>query len=123
MTTILTYDAITLDSSEIKSISIERNVQVNTQDTMVLYELSQAGTLKCNRINIEAEIRQNASAKFSQWYNKIAEKPTASLSAIFRTWGNYLLEKVAVNITDLAPDGDILIMSLSLSFVEYINFE
>lgn len=123
MTTVLTYDGLTIDSSELKSIDLDKSVQVNTKDTMVLYELSQVGTLKCTRISIEAEIRQNASTKFSQWYNKVKDKPTATLSVLFRTWGNYLLEKVNIKVVDLAPDGDILIMSLSLSFIEYVNFE
>jgi hypothetical protein len=122
MAAILSYKNLILDSSEIINISLEKSIGVVSTDTMALYEVTQYGVLKANRFNISANIRNNADTKFIAWNDLMNLKPTEKLTVWGRDWGDFLIEKMSIDVTDLAPDGFILQISLKLDFIQAINF-
>jgi hypothetical protein len=122
MANVAQYKNLYLESGEITSISVNKSFQIVSTDTMSLYEITQAGTIKATKIKISAEIRNNADTRFDAWNNLIFSKPSETLILLNRNWGNFFLESLDVNVSDLSPDGGILLMKMDLSFTQVVDF-
>jgi hypothetical protein len=122
MSYVFQYKNLYLESGEIISINVSKGFQIITTDTMSLYEITQAGTTKATRIKVSAEIRNNADNKFDSWTNLIGIKPSETLTILGRNWGNFFLETLETDISDLAPDNGILLMKMDLTFVQVVDF-
>jgi hypothetical protein len=119
---VIQYKNLSLESSEITNISINKQFQIVSNDSISLYELTQAGTTKANKIRVSAEVRNNADSRFTEWSNLIDTKPTETLIILNRNWGDYFLDSIDFDISDLSPDASILLMKMNLSFTETIDF-
>lgn len=122
MAVVFTYGDLTLDGSEVTTIKMSKVFQITTLNTIQSYEISQAGILNCNRFDVDCIFRNNAGIKLVNWYTKIASKPSENLIVWSRTWGNYYLEKVSISSADMAEDKDLLMVDMSLSFIETTTF-
>jgi hypothetical protein len=119
---VLAYKNIILTSDEILSVNLEKSIQINATDTILLYEVTQIGILKANRFSVSAEIRNDTHNKFLDWHDILNTKPTENLNVFSVDWGNYFLEKTNFSVNSLSPDGTILQMKMDLSFIEFVNF-
>jgi hypothetical protein len=122
MSVLLSYSTLSLNSDEINSMRVTRGMKLNSQDTMQSVEITQSGVLKATRMEIETTIRKSAGTKFTSWYDLFGGKPLDTLIILGRNWGNYHFENLEFQIDDFAPDGDVLIMKMNMSFVQNINF-
>lgn len=122
MTTSASYSGLNIDSSELISIKINRSLQVNSQETLALYELTQAGVLKALRFSISANIRNDADNKLVNWLNKFASKPLDNLIILGKNWGDYHFENIDIDVEDFENTNTIIAFKMNLNFTQYINF-
>lgn len=122
MTTLLTYDTVTLLSSEIISFSYNREFTISKASTVGDKEITQPSNLTPTTFKIETYIRDNAATKFSAWIQKLSEKPLYDLQFLTRNWGKYYLSSLEISSDELGDDGDILRFSMSLTFINNQNF-
>lgn len=115
-------NVLNLDSSEITNLRISRAMQVNTQDTLSLYEITQAGVLRAQRISIDVALRKNAYIRFDDWLNKFNQKPLEKLIILNRDWGDYHFENINFTIDSLDGDGQLLETKMTIDFIQNINF-
>ena len=122
MTTLLTYDTVTLDTSEIINFSYNREFKISNSSTVGDKEITQPGNLSPTVIKIEAYIRDNASTKFTNWTQKLSEKPLYDLIFLTRNFGKYYLSSLDISSDELGDDGDVLRFSMSVTFINNQNF-
>lgn len=122
MTTLLTYDTVTLDTSEIINFSYNREFKISNSATVGDREITQPGNLSPTIIKIEAYIRNNASTKFTAWVQKLSEKPLYDLLFLTRNFGKYYLSSLDISSNELGDDGDVLRFSMSITFINNQNF-
>lgn len=122
MTTLLTYDTVTLDTSEILNFSYNREFKISNSPTVGDKEITQPGNLSPTMIKIEAYIRDNASIKFTAWVQKLSEKPLYDLLFLGRNFGKYYLSSLDISSDELDDNGDVLRFSMSITFINNQNF-
>lgn len=119
---ILTYGTLSLHSSEILKFDYKRSFNIIEQPTTSGVVITQPGNLSSTDFVIDVLIRNDASLKFTSWTNKMAEKPLEAFTFLSRSWGNYYLTDIDINCDEFDAAGDILRMSMNLSFKSNINF-
>lgn len=122
MTTLLTYDTVTLLTSEIINFNYSREFTISKASTVGDKEITQPANLTPTTFKIEAYIRDNATTKFTSWVQKISEKPLYDLQFLTRNWGKYYLSSLEISSDELDDNGDILRFSMSLTFINNQNF-
>jgi hypothetical protein len=122
MANIFTFDTLNLDSSEITNIKISRNKQVNINETLSLYEITQSGVLKAYRISVDTVLRKNAYLRFDEWINKFGQKPVEQLTMLSRIWGDYHFESIDFDIDSVDDVGQIIELKMTLQFIQNIDF-
>lgn len=122
MTTLLTYDTVTLQSSEVISFTYNRDFKINNASTVGDKEITQPGNLSPTIIKVEAQIRDNASVKFTSWIQKLSDKPLFDLLFLTRNFGKYYLSSLDISSDEFGDDGNILRFDMSLTFINNQNF-
>lgn len=118
----LTYGTLTLQSSEIISFTYDRSFNIVRQSTVSLFEITQPGNLAPHEMTISTRIDNDASAKFTLWTNKLAEKPLEALTFLNRAWGNYYLTDISIESDEMDLQGDVVKMDMKLSFLSNQNY-
>jgi hypothetical protein len=118
----LTYGTLTLSSTEIISFTYDRSFNMVRQGTIALFEITQPGNLGAHEISVTTRIDDNASAKFTQWVNKLSEKPLEAFTFLNRAWGNYYLTDVSIESDEMDLQGDVIKMDMKLNFLSNQNF-
>ena len=120
--TLLTYDGISLDSTEIIRFRYNREFIINTLSTVNFQQLTQPGNLSPITFEIEAKVMRNAPTKYFQWRAKIAQKPLAALNFLNADYGAFYLSEVDITCNLLNDIGEVMEFDMSLTFIQNQNF-
>lgn len=120
---VLEFGELEIKSDELIDFTYSSSFNIQKQPTIISLELTQPGNLSPIEFNVNAQIRDNASAKFTAWHNYIRSKPLELLTFLQRVWGNYYLTDLKITCEEIANDGDILRFRMTLVFLSNQNFE
>lgn len=122
MSTLLTYDNLTLHSSEIIDFTYSRQFNIVVDTTVGDRQITQPGNLSPTIIEINTHIHDNATTKFTSWIQKVSSKPLSDLNFLTRNLGQYYLSSVDISSAELTSTGDILRFSMKVKFTNNQNF-
>lgn len=119
---LLTFDGISLDSTEILNFNYNRKFNIILQETIADRTITQPGNLSPIIFNIEAKIMENAPTKYFQWRNKLQAKTLASLNFLNADYGAFYLSEVDITCNLLNDVGEVMDFDMSLTFIQNQNF-
>lgn len=122
MSTILTYDGLNIDSSELLRFRYSREFQVNRLGTVNDKIITQPGNLTPIIFAFECKITNDASTKYFQWRNKLQEKTLAALVFSGDDYGGFYLNNLDIDCDNLDENQNVLSFDLNLSFIQNQNF-
>lgn len=120
--TILTYDNLTLHSSELLTFNISSEFAITRQGTVNDREITQPGNVRPLEINITAKVSENGMDKMINWRDKPLSKPLYNLILFDLNWGGYYLTNVEINTNELDDVGKILRFKMAIVFLQNISF-
>jgi hypothetical protein len=120
--TSLTYDGISLDSTEILNFKYTRKFNIVLQETISEKTLTQPGNLSPIIFNIEARVMFNAPIKYFQWRNKLEQKTLAALNFLNANYGGFYLSDLDISCDLFNDVGEVMQFDMSLTFIQKQSF-
>jgi hypothetical protein len=122
MATIVNFDGLLIDSSELLSFTYNREFQINTLNTVNDKVLTQPGNLSPITFTFDVRITSGAAIKFFQWRNKLQQKVLAALVFSGDDYGGFYLSRLNIQSNNLDDVMDVLIFDMKLEFIQNQNF-
>lgn len=122
MTTIVNFDGLLIDSSELKDFSYNREFIINELTTINDKVLTQPGNLTPITFVFDVRITVNAAAKFFQWRNKLQQKTLGALIFSGDDYGGFYLTRVNIKSNNLDDLMKVLTFDMTLELLQNQNF-